>query len=193
MPERPSHPQHPPQAFQLQIEIDPATANGVFVNLALVEHTETEFTLDLAYVPPRDGEVLVRARAITTPKHMKRLVNALRDNLAKYEERFGVVLGAPAAAGPGTTSAPRVEPAVASGAFVNMALVNHVETEFTLDLVYVQPQAPKAIVRSRAILTPVQLKRTIAVIQEAIGAYEARHGAIDVAGMPHFPAGGLVN
>jgi hypothetical protein len=80
-----------PQTFQLQIEIDPATANGVFVNMALVNHTDTEFTLDLVYVQPQAPKAMVRARAITTPKHMKRLLAAIQDNLAKYEARFGVV------------------------------------------------------------------------------------------------------
>src|SRR5574342_627017 len=78
-----------PQTIQVQIEIDPATANGVFVNMALVNHTETEFTLDLIYVQPQAPKATVRARAITTPKHMKRLLLAIQDNLAKYEARFG--------------------------------------------------------------------------------------------------------
>ena len=76
----------PPGAIQLQIEIDPVTANGVFVNMALVNHTETEFTLQ-----PQPSKAVVRARAITTPKHLKRLVHALQDNLAKYEARFGAI------------------------------------------------------------------------------------------------------
>lgn len=80
----------PPQ-LQLQIEIDPATANGMFVNMALVNHTETEFTLDLLYVQPQAPKATVRARAITTPKHMKRLLLAIGDNLAKYEARFGKI------------------------------------------------------------------------------------------------------
>jgi hypothetical protein len=81
----------PPQTIQLQIEIDPATANGAFVNMALVNHTETEFTLDLIYVQPQAPKAVVRARAITTPKHMKRLLVAIQDNLAKYEARFGAL------------------------------------------------------------------------------------------------------
>jgi Protein of unknown function (DUF3467) len=81
----------PPGAIQLQIEIDPVTANGVFVNMALVNHTETEFTLDLLYLQPQPSKAVVRARAITTPKHLKRLVHALQDNLAKYESRFGAI------------------------------------------------------------------------------------------------------
>lgn len=80
-----------PQTIQLQIEIDPATANGVFVNMALVNHTETEFTLDLIYVQPQAPKAMVRARVITTPKHLKRLFAAIQDNLSKYEARFGSI------------------------------------------------------------------------------------------------------
>ncbi len=78
-----------PHPVQLQIDLDPVTANGVFVNMAMVNHTETEFTLDLMYVQPQAPRATVRARAITTPKHMKRLLLAIQDNLAKYEARFG--------------------------------------------------------------------------------------------------------
>ena len=80
-----------PQTIQLQIEMDPATANGAFINMALVNHTETEFTLDLIYVQPQAPKAVVRARAITTPKHLKRLLLAIQDNLGKYEARFGQV------------------------------------------------------------------------------------------------------
>jgi hypothetical protein len=84
-------PAHPPASIQIQIEIDPVTANGAFVNMALVNHTETEFTLDLAYVQPQAPKATVRARAILTPKHMKRLLGAIQDNLARYEARFGKI------------------------------------------------------------------------------------------------------
>ena len=79
------------QTIQLQIEIDPATANGMFVNMAFVNHTETEFTMDLIYVQPQAPKGVVRARVITTPKHMKRLLLAIQDNVAKYEARFGTL------------------------------------------------------------------------------------------------------
>ncbi|HET6439463.1 MAG TPA: DUF3467 domain-containing protein [Anaeromyxobacter sp.] len=82
-------PQQP--AVHLQVEIDPQTAQGVFVNMAMVNHTDTEFTLDLIYVQPQAPKATVRARVITTPKHLKRLLFALEENLQKYEARFGVV------------------------------------------------------------------------------------------------------
>ncbi len=85
----PDKPAAPPQPLQIQIDLDAATANGVFINMAMVNHTETEFTLDLMYVQPQAPRATVRARAITTPKHMKRLLLALQDNIGKYEERFG--------------------------------------------------------------------------------------------------------
>jgi hypothetical protein len=84
-------PAQPPATIQIQIEIDPATANGAFVNMALVNHTETEFTLDLAYVQPQAPKATVRARAILTPKHMKRLLAAIQENLGRYEARFGAI------------------------------------------------------------------------------------------------------
>ncbi len=86
-------PQPPPQpqTVHLQIELDPQTAQGVFVNMAMVNHTETEFTLDLIYVQPQAPKATVRARVITTPKHLKRLLFAIEENLEKYEARFGAV------------------------------------------------------------------------------------------------------
>ncbi len=89
MSDKPAAP--PPHPVQFQIEIDPATANGAFVNMAMVNHTETEFTLDLVYVQPQAPKATVRARAITTPKHMKRLLLAIQENLARYEARFGAI------------------------------------------------------------------------------------------------------
>jgi hypothetical protein len=92
MSDKPAAPPTPPApASQLQIEIDPATANGTFVNMAMVNHTDTEFTLDLIYLQPQAPKAVVRSRAITTPKHMKRLLHALQDNISKYEARFGPI------------------------------------------------------------------------------------------------------
>src|SRR5512137_2642565 len=80
------------QQVQVQIEIDPATANGVFVNFAMVNHTDSEFTLDLMYLQPQTPpRATVRARAIMTPKHMKRLLLAMQENLGRYEAQFGAV------------------------------------------------------------------------------------------------------
>lgn len=75
----------------LQIELDEEIANGQYVNMALVNHTETEFTIDFIYVQPQMPKARVRSRIITNPKHMKRLWLAMQDNLAKYEKKHGPI------------------------------------------------------------------------------------------------------
>jgi hypothetical protein len=80
-----------PPEIQLQIQLDDDVANGTYVNMALVNHTETEFTLDFIYVQPQQPKAKVRSRIITNPKHMKRLLLAIQDNVAKFEARFGPI------------------------------------------------------------------------------------------------------
>lgn len=80
-----------PPDVQLQIQLDEEIANGQYINMALVNHTETEFTLDFIYVQPQQPKAKVRSRIITNPKHMKRLLLAMQDNLGKYEGRYGVI------------------------------------------------------------------------------------------------------
>ncbi len=80
-----------PPEIQLQIQLDDDVANGQYCNMALVNHSETEFTLDFIYVQPQQPRAKVRSRIITNPKHMKRLFMAIQENLAKYEARFGPI------------------------------------------------------------------------------------------------------
>ena len=83
-------PQAPPQ-MQLQINLDDATAHGIYANMAMVNHNETEFILDFIFAQPQVAKATVRSRVITSPKHMKRLLLALQDNLARYESQFGKI------------------------------------------------------------------------------------------------------
>jgi hypothetical protein len=76
---------------RLQIQIDDDVAQGVYTNLALVNHTETEFTIDAMYVQPQQPRAKVRARLISSPQHTKRLLKALEENIRRYEERFGEI------------------------------------------------------------------------------------------------------
>ncbi len=76
---------------QIQIQLDEPTAQGMYVNLALVNHTETEFTIDVMYLQPQQPKAKVRGRIISSPKHTKRLLLALQENIRRYEERFGAI------------------------------------------------------------------------------------------------------
>jgi hypothetical protein len=76
---------------QIQIQLDEEVAQGMYVNLALVNHNETEFTIDVMYLQPQQPKAKVRARLISSPKHTKRLMRALEENIRRYEERFGPI------------------------------------------------------------------------------------------------------
>ena len=76
---------------QIQIEIDPATAKGIYANLALLTHSESEFILDFIFLQPQTPKAQVRCRIITSPSHAKRLLAALQDNIRKFESRFGEI------------------------------------------------------------------------------------------------------
>ena len=84
-------PATPPGAPQIQIDVDETTAQGAYSNLVLINHNENEFVLDFAYIQPSAPRARVRARVISSPRHTKRLLAALKKNVERYEERFGTI------------------------------------------------------------------------------------------------------
>ena len=76
---------------QIQLQIDEQTAQGMYVNMAMLNHNETEFVIDFIYVQPQAPKAVVRARVINSPKHMKRFLLALQENVAKFEAQFGKI------------------------------------------------------------------------------------------------------
>lgn len=81
----------PPKEIHLQVEIDDQTAQGVYSNLVMTSHSPTEFTIDFIYVQPQQPKARVRSRVITSPQHMKRLLQAIQDSVQRYEAAFGSI------------------------------------------------------------------------------------------------------
>lgn len=75
----------------LQVEIDETVARGLYTNLALITHSETEFLIDFLFLQPQAPKTKVLTRLITSPVHAKRLLWALQDNIEKYEARHGAI------------------------------------------------------------------------------------------------------
>ena len=69
---------------------------------------------------------------------------------------------------------------VAAGQYINMAVVNHNDSEFVVDCMFVQPQAPKAQVKSRLIVSPRNAKRLLLALQNNVMGYEEKFGNIDL-------------
>lgn len=70
---------------QLNIELSEEMAEGIYSNLAIITHSNTEFVLDFIRVMPGVPKARVKSRIILTPEHAKRLLHALEDNIEKFE------------------------------------------------------------------------------------------------------------
>lgn len=76
---------------ELKIDLAEEVAQGAYVNLAFITHNETEFVLDFIYVQPQEPKGNVISRIITSPVHIKRFFNALKENIEKYEQANGEI------------------------------------------------------------------------------------------------------
>ena len=76
---------------QINIELPEDVSEGVYSNLAIISHSNSEFVVDFIRLVPNVPKAKVKARVILTPQHAKRLMAALGDNIKKYETQFGVI------------------------------------------------------------------------------------------------------
>ena len=76
---------------QLNIELSPEIAEGIYSNLAIISHTSSEFVVDFIRIMPGTPKANVKSRIILTPEHAKRLLMAMEENVAKYEAQYGKI------------------------------------------------------------------------------------------------------
>lgn len=75
----------------IDIEINDQVAEGIYSNLAVINHSPTEFVVDFVQMMPGVPKARVKSRIILTPQHAKRLVHALNENVRRFEAQFGEV------------------------------------------------------------------------------------------------------
>lgn len=76
---------------QINIELTEEVAQGTYSNLAVITHSTSEFVVDFVRIMPGIPKAKVKSRIILTPEHAKRLMLALKDNLAKFESMHGPI------------------------------------------------------------------------------------------------------
>ena len=79
------------QGNQLNIELTEDVAEGLYANLAIITHSHAEFVMDYIRVMPGVPKAKVKSRIIMTPQHAKRLLNALAENITKFEKAHGEI------------------------------------------------------------------------------------------------------
>ena len=89
-----------PQEHQVSVQIDPHIGTGVYSNFMMISHRKEEFILDFLFIQPQSlpqGQSLatLRSRVIASPQHAKRIMQALQENIRRYEDAFGVIENVP--------------------------------------------------------------------------------------------------
>lgn len=83
--------ENPKTDNQINIELGEEVAEGVYSNLAIITHSNTEFVVDFVRMMPGVPKARVKSRIILTPQHAKRLLKALQENIGKYEGVHGPI------------------------------------------------------------------------------------------------------
>mgnify|MGYP001175222506 FL=1 len=75
----------------INLELDENLAQGTYSNLALINHSISEFVVDFINIMPGVPKAKVRSRIILTPQHAKRFSKALSENISRFEKSNGVI------------------------------------------------------------------------------------------------------
>src|SRR4051812_3258483 len=170
--------------FNQRIQHAPVTARvpdriarGVFSTGVIVIDGPFEFVLDfvMGLVQPRQ----VVARVVMSPVVVEQFVNAIRDNVAKYESRFGKIPEIPKP--PTPPRQPTIQEVyddlkiadeTQAGAYANAVLMSHGTSEFTFD--FITRFFPTAAVSARVFLAAPQVPRLLESLQSSLNRYRQR-------------------
>ncbi len=76
---------------QINIELDEHTAEGIYSNLAIINHSASEFVIDFISLMPGAPMAKVKSRIVLTPQHAKKFLKALGDNVSRFEKAHGTI------------------------------------------------------------------------------------------------------
>ena len=151
-------------------------ARGVMSTGVLVLDSPNEFVLDFMQGLTRPFQVA--ARVVLTPTVMEQFVHALRENITKYEQRFGPP---PTMPKPPTDRRPtlqeiyedfKLSEELLSGTYANAVMVGHSPSEFFFD--FITNFFPTSAVSCRVFMSAAQIPRTIEAMGTALQRFQAR-------------------
>jgi hypothetical protein len=160
----------------LSARVPEKVAKGVLATGVLVLDSPNEFVIDFMQALARP--FAVGARIVLSPMVMEQLVAALRENLARYEQRFGPP---PVLPKPPTDRRPTIQEIydefklpdeMMSGAYANAVMVGHTPSEFFMD--FITNFFPTSAVSARIYMSAAQMPRTIDALATSLGRFQQR-------------------
>lgn len=165
---------------QISALVPEHVARGKFSTGAVVLQGGHEFIIDflLRMTQPQQ----VAARIVLPPSVVPRLIQALQENLKKYEDRFGKPASpapqpAPQSAQQQTSAQDlydqlKLQDDVISGAYANAVMIGHTATEFSFD--FITTFFPKSAVSARVYLSAPNVPRFLDSLNHSFGQYQQR-------------------
>lgn len=146
---------------QLSARVPEHVARGVFSTGAIVLAGQAELILDFVARLTQPHQVV--ARVVLPLPVVPAIIATLRDNIDKYQRRFGPIPELPK---PNIDRRPtlqeiydelRLPDAMLSGAYANALIIGHTPAEFALD--FVTNVFPRSVIASRVYLSAPHLPR----------------------------------
>jgi hypothetical protein len=152
-------------------------ARGVFSTGVIVIDGPFEFVLDfvMGLVQPRQ----VVARVVMSPVVVEQFIHAIRDNVGKFESRFGKIPELPRP--PQPPKPPSIQEIydelemsdeTLAGSYCNAVLMSHGVSEFTFD--FITRFFPTAAVSSRVFLAAPQVPKLLESLSTSLNRYKQR-------------------
>ena len=76
---------------KINIELDEKISSGEYSNFVVVTHSPAEFVMDFTRILPGVPKAKVHSRIIMAPPHVKSFMMALKDNISKFEKKYGEI------------------------------------------------------------------------------------------------------
>ncbi len=80
-----------PKKGEMNLELSEEVAEGIYSNLAIINHSSSEFILDFVKIMPGIPKARVKSRIVLTPQHTKCFLRALQDNISRFENQHGEI------------------------------------------------------------------------------------------------------
>ena len=80
-----------PNMQKINIELDDKVSSGEYSNFVVVTHSPAEFVMDFTRILPGVPKAKVHSRIIMAPPHVKSFMMALKDNISKFEKKYGEI------------------------------------------------------------------------------------------------------
>lgn len=79
-----------PNKRKIKLEM-PKDPSGTYANMVMISHNKNEMFLDFIQTLPHDPRAKVQKRIVMTPMHAKLFLQALQENIGRFETQFGEI------------------------------------------------------------------------------------------------------